>query len=156
MISPSSSLVKHGLALLVCSAAFTAAPCRAQTDAPPPPAGQAQGPPSGYGPRRGGPEHRAEMLQRQLDLSPDQTTQIRSLLEGERSRMEALHGNAALSQDDMHAQMVAIHQDTDTRLRAVLTPDQLTRYNAMQARMQEHRQEQRNDQIPPPTGSPQP
>ena len=151
----------RGLASLLCSAALAAIPCMAQTDTPPPPPdGQMQGPPpEGAGPHRGGPERRVEMLQHQLDLTPDQTTQVRALMQSERSQMQALHSNSSLSQGDMHAQMMAIHQDSDTKLRALLTPDQVTKYNTMQQHMRERMQERREDgqgpPPPPPSGSPQ-
>ena len=96
------------------------------------------------------------MLQRQLDLTPEQMTQVKSLLEAEHTKMEALHANSAsLSHEDMHTQTMAIHQDSDTKLRALLTPDQVTKYNALEARMRERMQERREDgQAPPapPTG----
>lgn len=161
-VSPMSA-TRRSLAVLLCSAALAAVPSLAQTDAPPPPPDGAQGPPAAaYGPPRGGPDHRAEMLQRQLDLTAEQTAQVKSLLEAEHARMEALHANSAsLSREDMRTQMMAIHQDGDTKLRALLTPEQVSKYNAMQARMREHMQERREDGEAPPappasTASPQP
>jgi periplasmic protein CpxP/Spy len=104
-----------------------------QTDAPPPP-------PDG-GPHRGGmrPEHRVEMLQHALNLTPDQTSQVRAVMESERPKMEALRGNSSLSQEDRRTQMMVIHQDESSRIRALLTPDQATKYDNMEARMREHR-----------------
>ena len=116
-----------------------------QTDAPPPP-------PQDGGPRRGGPEHRVEMLQRALNLTPDQTTQVRSLFETERTKMEALHSNTALSQEDRHTQMGAIHQDTQTKMHALLTPDQATKYDTLEARMRERRD--RGGEVGPPPPPP--
>ena len=143
---------KRVLPLLFCGA-LLASPCVAQTDAPPPPPtpDQAGPPPAGYGggPRRGGPDHRAEMLARQLDLTPDQTAQVKVLMESEHSKMAALHSNNALSQDEMRSQMMAVHQESETKLRAMLTPDQVTKLDAMQARMREHRQEGQGAPPPP-------
>ena len=150
--------VPSAAALLLFTATAMTLPCRAQTDAPGQTSSQApSGPPPGAdGPRRGGPERRVEMLQRQLSLTPDQTTQVRALMATERSKMEALHANSSLSQGDMHTQMMAIHQDSDTKLRALLTPDQATKYDAMQAQMRARMQERGGDgQGPPPPSAPQ-
>lgn len=114
-------------------------------DAPLPPP-----PPDGGGPRRGGPERRLEMLQQHLNLTPDQTTQIRAIFASERTRMEALRSDSALAPEDRRTQMMAIHQDSDAKVRGVLTSDQVTRYDAMQARMSEHRREGGAPPPPPP------
>ena len=147
------------LALIVCSASLLAVPCLAQSDAPPPPSqDQTQGPAGYSGPRRGGPDQRAEMLTRQLGLNPDQTTQVKALLETERSQMQAIHSNTALSREDMHSQMMAIHQTSDAKLRTMLTPDQAAKYDAMQQRMRARMQERQNDgqgAPPPAAGAPQ-
>ena len=160
MLTSFRSFPARRCALLIVAAAMFAAPCFAQsgevsssssgqTDGPP------QGPPpDGAGPRHGGPDRRAEMLEHQLSLTSEQTTQVRALLEAEHAKMEALHANAAaLSREEMHTQMMAVHQDSDTRLRALLTPDQATKYDAMQARMRQHRQEEQGPPPTPPSGS---
>lgn len=115
----------------------------AQTDAPPPP------PPEGR--HWGGPEHRVQMLQHALDLNADQTAQVKALLETEHTKMEAVHSNTALSPDDRRAQAMAIHQDTTTKMHALLTPEQATKYDSMEARMREHRPGG-NPPPPPPPG----
>lgn len=94
------------------------------------------------------------MLQQQLNLTPDQTTQVRAIFASERTKMEALRSNNALSPDDRRTQMMAIHQDSDSKMRGILTPDQVTKYDAMQARMREHRRD--GDAPPPPPPPPPP
>ncbi len=158
MISFPMKRTNRALALVACGAALLVAPCFAQTTPPPPPDATQGPPPAANGPRRGGPDQRAQMMQRQLNLTPDQTSQIRTLLETERSKMEALRSNTALSQDDMRTQAMAAHQDTDTKVRALLTPDQVTKYDAMQAKMKARMQQRQGDgQGPPPSapGAPQ-
>ncbi len=160
MISFPMKRMNRALALVACGAALLVAPCFAQTTPPPPPPDATQGPPpaAANGPRRGGPDQRAQMMQRQLNLTPDQTSQVKTLLETERSKMEALRSNTALSQDDMRTQAMATHQDTDTKVRALLTPDQVTKYDAMQARMKARMQGRQGDgggTPPPAPGAPQ-
>lgn len=141
---------------IFCGVALSAGPLLAQTDTPPPPPGQNQGPPPRYGGGGpGGPERRMEMLQRDLNLSPSQATQVKALLETERTKMDALRGNTAMSSEDRRSQMMAIHQDSDAKMRALLTPDQVTKYDAMQAQMRA-RMQQRNGNGGGPPGPPEP
>jgi Spy/CpxP family protein refolding chaperone len=109
----------------------------------------------GGGPR-GGPEHRIEMLQHELNLSTDQTEQVKALFAAERTRAEALRSNNSGAPEDRRAQMMSIRQETETKLRAMLTADQATKYDAMQARMRQHMQDRQGDgPPPPPSGQPQ-
>ena len=96
------------------------------------------------------------MLQQQLNLTPDQTTQVRALFSAERTRMEALRSNSTLGPDERRSQMLAIHQDSETKMRGILTPDQATKYAALQTRMRERRQEGEPPQPPPPPPPPPP
>ncbi len=142
------AMANRALPILLCGAVLFVIPAEAQTAAPPPPPSGQAGPPQAYGgPRRGGPDRRAEMLQKQLDLTPEQTTQVKALMEAEHTKMEALHSNTSLSPEEMRTQSMAIHGESDTELRALLTPDQVTKLDAMQARMRERRQ---NGNAPPP------
>ncbi len=132
-----------------------AMPVCAQTDTPPSSPAQNDVPPSppGGGPHRGGFEHRVEMLQRALSLTPDQTTQVKAILGAERSKMEALRSNTSLAGEDRHNQMMAVHQDTTTRMHTVLTADQATKYDSLEARMREHRPGNGEGPPPPPSAS---
>lgn len=130
-------------AALLCGGALLTSPLPAQTDAPPPPPPQSdmQGPPPHGG--RGhmpSPEQRLEHLQHALKLTPDQATQVKALLEAERSQADALHANTALAPVDRRSQMMTNRQDTTAKIRALLTPDQVTKFDAMETRMREHRQ----------------
>ena len=156
MMDYSNAWTKRALAAFVCSAALAAVPALAQSDASQPAASQSDAPPPPppQGGRHGGPEHRVAMLQRELNLTPDQTAQVKALFEAERTKMDALRSNTSTSQEDRRAQMMAIHQDGDTKLRALLTPEQATKYDAMQARMAQRRDGQ-GPPPPPPGGAPQ-
>jgi periplasmic protein CpxP/Spy len=131
-------------AILVCAVGLAAGPAMAQQDAPPPaPDGQRHGPPGGPGGWGGNPERRTEMLQKRLNLSTDQTAQLKTIFGEERTKTEALRSNASLSREDRRSQMMAIHEDGETRLHALLTPDQKSRYDDMEARMRERTQDGR-------------
>ena len=153
-------------AVVLCSTGLVMSAAVAQQNAPPPPPdGQQQGPPPDgqmQGPPQGGqrgmdPERRVEMMQRRLDLNASQTAQIRQIFTESRAQMEALRSNASLAPEDRRAQMMTLHQGEQSRIRAVLTPDQQTKYDAMQARMRERHGDEggQGAPVPPPPPAPQ-
>jgi periplasmic protein CpxP/Spy len=132
--------------VVLCGAGLAMSAAVAQQDtAPPatdgqqqaPPANGAQGPQSG--PRGMNPERQLAMMQQQLSLTDDQTAQIRQILTDASGKMDALRANTALSQDDRRAQMMTLRQGMQAKIRAALTPDQQTKYDAMQASMRQRR-----------------
>jgi Spy/CpxP family protein refolding chaperone len=121
----------------------------AQDEAPPPPpSGQMQGPPPGgrgmMDPGRG-----ADRMKQELNLTDDQTAQVKAILEDGRTKMEALRSNSSLSQEDRRSQMMSIHEAQQEKIEALLTPDQKTKYQEMQAQMRGRR---RGGQGGPPAG----
>jgi periplasmic protein CpxP/Spy len=130
-----------------------------QETAPPPPDQQQQGPPPNgqmQGQHRMDPEKRVEMLQRRLELNESQTAQVRQIFTEARAQMETLRSNASLAPEDRRAQMMTLHQGEQSRIRAVLTPDQQAKYDAMQARMRERRGDEGGQGAPPPPPPPAP
>ena len=127
----------RGLALLTACAALTAIPLMAQdTPPPPPPDAQTQGPPpGGPGGGRMDPARRLAMMKDQLGLSDDQTAKIKAIMDESRGKMEGVRADSSLSQDDSRAKMMAINQEQNSKIRAVLTADQQTKFDAMQQRM---------------------
>lgn len=139
-------------AVLVCGLSVTgAAAAVAQDQAPaPPPPGQ-QGPPPGGRGMMMDPGRRAEHMKHELNLTDDQTSQVKGILEDSRSKMEALRSNTALSREDRRSQMMSIHKAENDKIEALLTPDQKTKYETMQQEMREHRRgEAPNGEGPPP------
>jgi Spy/CpxP family protein refolding chaperone len=112
-----------------------------------------QGPPPGGG--RGGmmmdPGKRADMLKQNLGLSDDQTSQVKSIYQDGQTKMEALRSDSSLSQDDRRSQMMSLRKAESDKIEALLTPDQKTKYAALQQQM---RGRMRNG--PPNGGPPQP
>ncbi len=152
-------------AVLACGLSVAAAGAAvAQDQAPPPPAPGQMGPPPGGGPRGGmmDPGRRAGMLKERLGLSDSQTEQVKTILEDNRTKMEALRSNSSLSQDDRRSQMMSIRKAENDKIEAVLTADQKTKFEAMQQQM---RDRMRNGPpegapggappLPPPSGPPQ-
>jgi len=126
-------------AVLVCGlgvAAVGAAFAQDQTP-PPPPQGQMGAPPGGGRGRMMDPGNRADMLKKNLNLTDDQTSQVKSIFEDSRTKMEAVRSNSSLSQDDRRSQMMTIRKTENDKVNAVLTPDQKTKYAAMQEQMRD-------------------
>ncbi len=126
----------RGLALLTVCTALSALPLLAQDTAPPPPpSGQMQGPPPGGPGGRMDPARRLQMMKDQLSLSDEQTAKIKAIMDEGRGKMEGVRADSSLSQEDMRAKMMALNQEQNGKIRAVLTADQQTKFDAMQQRM---------------------
>lgn len=128
-----SAVLACGLSVAAVGAAF------AQDQAPPPPPPGQAGPPPGGGPRGRmmDPGARADMLKKNLSLSDDQTSQVKSIFQDSQSKMEALRSNSSLSQDDRRSQMMSIRKGENDKINELLTPDQKTKYAALQEQMRD-------------------
>ena len=151
-----------GAAALLCGTALVVGPAVAQ-DAPPPPPqgnGQWQGGPGGPGGRGPNPERRLEMLQQRLNLSADQTTQIKAIFADSRTKMEALRSNSALAPEDRRTQGESLRKDETAKVEAVLTPDQKSKFEEMEAKQRDRMREHRGpggpggESTPPPPPTP--
>jgi Spy/CpxP family protein refolding chaperone len=142
---------RRALLTLACAAALAAAPMLAQepaTQAPPP-----QGQHGGWEGRGGG-ERQLEHLTKALKLTPDQVTQIKAIEDDGRQQMMALRQDTTTPQADKRAKMMSLHQAQETKVKAVLTDDQKTKYEAMEAKMRERREEHRDGEQAVPTPPP--
>ena len=117
---------------------------RAQDNAAPP---QEQGQ-MGHG--RMDPDKQLEHMTRELGLSADQQAQIKPVLVNRQQQMEAVFQNQSLSREDRRAKMMAIRQDSTTKIDAVLNDQQKQKFAAMQEHMRGR------GQGGPPEGAPQP
>jgi len=158
-VMPNAKEVKMRFAgVLLCGAVLAIVPAMAQDTPPPPPAqGDAQGPPPGG--RGGGgmmnPARRLEMMQKQLNLSPEQSTAIKAILDDEQTKMEAMRADTTMSREDRRSKMTTMHEAEKTKIEAVLTKDQNVKYEEMEARMRERRQQGGGGDGPPPPPPPQ-
>lgn len=132
--------------LALCATTLYVAPMMAQDEAPPPPAGHARGGPGERG-------DRVAMLTKKLNLTPDQVTQVKAIDADTRTQMGAVRSDTSLSQPDRRSKMMDIGKASNDKIRAILTDDQKTKFDAMQAemkaKMQERRQQGGGDTPPP-------
>jgi periplasmic protein CpxP/Spy len=128
------SLVLTGLLAIGGSAAF------AQSDTP-----AQQPPPTAPGGRHGmSPDEQLARMTKELNLTPDQATQIKPILVNRQQQMEALHQDQSMSQEDKMAKMKSLRADSNAKIEAALNDTQKQQFEAMQARQQQRMQQ------PPP------
>lgn len=133
--------------LALCTSALCTMPIMAQdTTPPPPPQGQMRG--------HGGPGmgDQVEFLTKKLNLTPDQVTQVKAIDADTMKQASAVRNDSSLSRDDMRAKMMDIHKASQDKIRALLTDEQKTKYDALQAEMQQRMKERRQGggDTPPP------
>lgn len=131
--------------------ALSALPAMAQdpATAPPPPPGQAGGP--RHGGMRG---NQVEFLTGKLNLTPDQVTQVKAIDAESWNQMKALREDTTTAGQDKRAKMMDIHKASQDKIRALLTPDQQTKFDALQTQMREHRGNRGAGGPPPPPPPP--
>ena len=146
--------------VLLCGAGLAVCAAQAQDQAPPAaPQGQGQGPRGGRGGAMQDPAKHAKMLQDRLGLSDDQTAKVQAVFEGDKAKMEAARsGGDGASPGGRRGEMKAMREETEAKLAAIFTPDQKTKYDAMQAEMREKMKGQRQGgeggNAPPPPSAP--
>ncbi|MGI4885300.1 MAG: hypothetical protein ACRYFR_10115 [Janthinobacterium lividum] len=82
----------------------------------------------------------SERMTKELGLNADQTTKVQQIMAARDQEMQAMRGQmqgGTATREQMRDQMMAGRTKYDAQFKAVLTPDQYTKYTAMQAeRMQ--------------------
>jgi Spy/CpxP family protein refolding chaperone len=134
--------------MALCTTALSALPAMAQE--PTAPAAQDQAGPHGGRDQGQREEHQLAFLTKKLNLTPDQVSQVKAIDDDSRQQMMALHNDTATPKADKHAKMMDIHKASQDKIRAVLTDDQKTKYDALQAEMRERRESREGGQGAPP------
>jgi Spy/CpxP family protein refolding chaperone len=99
--------------------------------------------------------HQLEMLTRQLNLTPDQVTQVKAIDDEARKQAMAVRDDSSIAGPDKRAKMMDIHKASQDKIRGLLTDDQKTKYDALLAQMQERRGNHQGGQGGPPPPPPQ-
>lgn len=138
--------------------ALIALPVMAQdTSAPtsPPPPPQEQAGPHGRGGPGGMRGDQVKFLTQKLDLTADQVTQVKAIDEDAQKQSKAVREDTSIAGPDKRAKMMDIHKAAQDKIRALLTPDQQTKFDALQAQMRERRGNRGDGDGPPPPPPPQ-
>jgi periplasmic protein CpxP/Spy len=141
------SFMLRVVVLAIGATALSALPAMAQDPSAPPPQDQAGPRHGGQGGMRG---NQVEFLTKKLNLTPDQVTQMKAIDDSTRQQMMALRSDTSLTPDEKKPKMTAIHQASQDKIRALLTDDQKTKFDALQAQMRERRGDHGGGDGPPP------
>jgi periplasmic protein CpxP/Spy len=95
-------------------------------EAPPPPSGH-----WGHGPAD--PATMAAHLAKRLSLSAEQQSQVQALLTTQEAQRKSLEANQTITHQQFLSQSKALHQETDTKIQALLTDTQKQQYAEMKA-----------------------
>lgn len=83
------------------------------------------------------PENRLKMLTEKLNLTGDQQTKLKPILEDESTQLQAIHNDTSLAQPDRRAKMKKVHDASTDKINSVLTPEQQTKWKQMKEEMME-------------------
>lgn len=98
---------------------------QAQDSTNTPPANVRPGGPGGPG-MRGRPN--IDALAKELGLTDEAKAKLKTVMEDQRTKMTELRKDNSLSQEDKRAKMKEIHEATVAKLKEILTPEQLDKY----------------------------
>ena len=142
--------------LALCALAIGTTPMWSQDAAPPPPPAQQSDAPPPHDHERPNREQmqarQLEHMQKHLNLTADQTSQVKAIFGDTDSQMASLHQDTSIPRDQKWAKMKAIHEASQTKIRSVLTDDQKPKFDAMIAHEHERMEDRggRPDSPPPP------
>ncbi len=84
-------------------------------------------------------EQRVERLNKELNLTDEQKTKVTSLLEDEGKKMRDLRGDTNLDAQQRREKMQEIRKESDTKMKAILKPDQWEKYQKLQEQMRQRK-----------------
>jgi Spy/CpxP family protein refolding chaperone len=125
-----SGILATGLAL-GSAAAF------AQQDSPAPPDSAAAAQQGGGHRQPPTPDEQVARMTKRYNLSADQQAQIKPIVADQQQKMMALRGDSSMSRDDKMAKMKSIHEDSNTKIQAILNDTQKQQFAQDQQKMQE-------------------
>lgn len=98
-------------------------------------------------PRRGNftPEQRVERMSKELNLDATQQEKLKQLYTEEAQAREAQRANAKDKKSQGRENMEAQRKASEEKIKAILTPEQLTKWKANQEKMRARMQERRGD-----------
>ncbi len=79
--------------------------------------------------------HGMDKMKKDLGLTDDQAAKMSAIMMETKSQEKMIHNDAAMSKDDKMSKMKECKMMCQDKAKAVLTPDQYTKYMAMQSKM---------------------
>ena len=98
-----------------------------------PPAAPGDKAPDGAQPRRWqrGPMEQVQRLGEALSLTQEQKDQVTAIIKGNAPQRQAIMNDLALAQEALRAKMRELRKETELKIRALLTPEQQQKFDAM-------------------------
>jgi len=121
---------KNAIRFLIVAFAFAALSLPALAQA----AGESQGPHHGMP----SVDERVQHMTKTLNLSGDQQTKVKSILQDEHNQMVSLKQDKSASQEDQHAKFQQIRQASNEKIRGALNDEQKAKFDQMQAEHKGH------------------
>jgi protein CpxP len=92
------------------------------------------------------PDQRLAKMTKKYNLTSDQQSRIKPILEDEQQQMQAMHSDTSMAPKDRHAKMMSMRQEDSQKIEAVLNDDQKKMFEADQQKMEQkmamHHQQQ--------------
>jgi periplasmic protein CpxP/Spy len=95
----------------------------------------------GMGPGMGNVDDHVKELTTKLNLTADQQTKVKAILEENHQQMQTIMNDKSLSMDDKHAKMKSMHDSVHSKVRDILTDEQKPKFDAMVKDMENHMNE---------------
>ena len=96
------------------------------------------------------PDEQVARMTKRYNLSADQQAQIKPILANQQQQMQALRQDSSLSREDKMAKMKSIHEDSSSKIQALLNDSQKQKF----AQDQQRRQQQMEERGAAPAGGP--
>ncbi len=143
--------------LALCTATLSAAPMLMAQDTTTPPPQQQGSMGSMGGHHKAGKmqDRKLEMMTKNLNLTPDQVTQVKAINDDSMSQMKSIREDTSMAKADKKSKMMDLRQSCDDKIRNVLTDEQKPKYDAMQAKMKARHQKHAAGEGTPPPPPPQ-
>ncbi len=92
------------------------------------------------------PDERLAQFIEQLDLTDEQATQMKPIIDEQSKKQQELFANSSGDRETMRAEMMKLMEETDEQYAEVLTEEQMNKYREMR------QQRMRQGRPPPPQG----
>ena|SRR5579859_76124 len=116
--------------LTLLAACLFAMAALAQQNPPAQPSGDQK--PGGHGHMgMGNVDDHVKELSAKLNLTADQQTKVKAILEEHHQQMQAMMKDDSMSKEDKHAKMMSMHDSVHAKVREILTDEQKPKFDAM-------------------------
>jgi len=85
-------------------------------------------------------EAKLQRLASELNLTDDQKTQLKPVLQGEYKQLKAVHDDTSMPSEQKESKMKEIHDGAKGQINSILTPEQQKKLAAMKEEKEQHEQ----------------